>query len=87
MNSSYSITSKYQVTIPKEVRDQIGLQDGDQVSFVAEGDTIVIRKVRSLEEVAQSIAAKVSKQRIEPATEADYKRARQTFHEQGGAWL
>lgn len=86
MNSAYSITSKYQVTIPKDVREQVGLQDGDRVSFVAEGDTIVIRKVRSLQEVAETIASKVRRQTGQPASQAEYKRARQSFYEQGDTW-
>jgi antitoxin PrlF len=86
MNSAYSITSKYQVTIPKDVREQVGLQDGDRVSFVAEGDTIIVRKVRSLKDVADKIAKKVARQNEAPASEADYKRARQTFYEKGDRW-
>lgn len=39
-----TITSKGQVTIPKKVRDQLGLQAGDILSFDVESvDKIIIR--------------------------------------------
>jgi AbrB family looped-hinge helix DNA binding protein len=39
------VTSKGQVTIPKELRDQFGIQPGVQVDFVAADDGIRLRKV------------------------------------------
>lgn len=33
-----TVTSKGQVTIPKPIRDSMGLQNGDQVDFVEESD-------------------------------------------------
>lgn len=39
-----TITSKGQITIPKEIRDRLGLQQGDQIDFVAENGMVVIRK-------------------------------------------
>lgn len=51
--SSSKITLKGQVTIPKEVRDTLGLSVGDQVLFVAEGDRalMVPIRTRSLEQL------------------------------------
>ena len=37
------MTSKGQVTIPKAVRQQLGLQQGTRVAFVVEGDHAVLR--------------------------------------------
>lgn len=39
------ITSKGQVTIPKEIRDEFGLLPGTEVEFVAEGQEVKVRKV------------------------------------------
>ncbi|MGN6257791.1 MAG: AbrB/MazE/SpoVT family DNA-binding domain-containing protein [Solirubrobacterales bacterium] len=39
------ITSKGQVTIPKEIRDKFGLLPGTEVEFVAEGQEVKVRKV------------------------------------------
>jgi len=35
-----TITSKGQITIPKEVRDALGVGTGDRVEFVAEADGV-----------------------------------------------
>lgn len=39
------VTSKGQVTIPKELRDQFGIEPGAQVDFVATPDGIRLRKI------------------------------------------
>ncbi len=39
------ITAKGQTTIPKAIRDRLGLHEGDRVSFEVEGDHLVVRKV------------------------------------------
>lgn len=39
------ITSKGQVTIPKEIREEFGLLPGTEVEFVPEGGEIRVRKV------------------------------------------
>jgi len=41
-----SVTSKGQVTIPKEVRETLGISEGDKVIFFMDGDKAVIRKVK-----------------------------------------
>ena len=40
---STTMTSKGQVTIPKAVRQQLGLRQGSRVAFVVEGDHAVLR--------------------------------------------
>ncbi|MGK2900048.1 MAG: AbrB/MazE/SpoVT family DNA-binding domain-containing protein [Burkholderiaceae bacterium] len=40
---STTMTSKGQVTIPKAVRQQLGLRQGMRVAFVVEGDHAVLR--------------------------------------------
>jgi len=40
------ITSKGQVTIPKEIREALGLKTGDRVTFVADGDKAILFPVR-----------------------------------------
>lgn len=40
------ITSKGQVTIPKEIRDEFGLLPGTEVEFVAEDREVKVRKVK-----------------------------------------
>jgi AbrB family looped-hinge helix DNA binding protein len=40
------VTSKGQVTIPKEMRDRLGLLPGTEVEFVPETGAVSIRKLR-----------------------------------------
>lgn len=39
-----SITSKGQITIPKEIRERLELKEGDKVIFVIEAEQATIRK-------------------------------------------
>jgi len=41
-----SVTSKGQVTIPKEIRDSLGIEKGDRVIFLKDGDVVIFRKVK-----------------------------------------
>jgi antitoxin PrlF len=38
-----TMTSKGQVTIPKRVRDQLGLKPGSHIDFDLDGDQVVLR--------------------------------------------
>lgn len=40
-----SVTKKYQVTIPKEVREALGIKAGDEVVFVKTKDGYVIKRL------------------------------------------
>ncbi|WP_258084845.1 AbrB/MazE/SpoVT family DNA-binding domain-containing protein [Thermococcus thermotolerans] len=42
------VTKKYQVTIPKEVREALGIRAGDEVVFVREGNRYVLMKLTDL---------------------------------------
>ena len=39
------ITARGQTTIPKRIRDRIGLRGSDVISFEVEGDRLIVRKV------------------------------------------
>ncbi|MDB5037772.1 MAG: AbrB family transcriptional regulator [Bacteriovoracaceae bacterium] len=41
---STTVTQKGQVTIPKEIRDFLGIRPGQKVSFQIEGDHAVVKK-------------------------------------------
>ena len=42
-----TVTSKGQVTIPKEIRETLGVIEGDRLIFLVEGDRVVMRKAGS----------------------------------------
>jgi antitoxin PrlF len=46
MNKSSTISSKGQITVPQEIRKRLGLEVGDRIEFVVEGDRTVIRPAR-----------------------------------------
>ena len=41
-----SISEKGQITIPKEIRDKLGILQGDRLVFNLKGDMIIIRKYK-----------------------------------------
>jgi AbrB family looped-hinge helix DNA binding protein len=53
-SSTCSMTSKGQVTIPKALRQQLGLGRGSRVSFLLVGDHIEVRPCRPRQPVSTS---------------------------------
>ena len=49
-----TITSKGQVTIPRDVRQQFGLKQGMAVTFAVEGDHIALRPAAALRQPGAS---------------------------------
>ena len=54
MTTSTTLTSKGQTTIPKEIRDSLGMKPGDRMTFtLMPGGTVVMRlKSKSILELA-----------------------------------
>ena len=69
-----TITSKGQLTIPKQVRERLGLKPGDRLAFDLDDDAILLRveKRRTLEELRGSLPAG----RGYPSREAEREAAR-----------
>ena len=53
------VTSKGQVTVPVEIREQLGIQPGTEVEFEVAGDTVVLRKVQGSRRRGRSIIARM----------------------------
>jgi antitoxin PrlF len=49
MARSSTISSKGQITVPREIRNRLGLKEGDRVEFVVENDRTTIRPARAPE--------------------------------------
>lgn len=47
MASATTLTSKGQTTIPKEIRDGLGMKAGDQITFTLLADGTVIMRVKN----------------------------------------
>ncbi len=61
MDSSARITSKGQVTIPKDVRDALGLAEGDELLFRVEHARAVIAKTPDFLKLAGSVPVPAAK--------------------------
>ena len=55
MDVSARVTSKGQITIPKSVRDALGLAEGDQVVFRDEGQRALLARTPNLLDLAGSL--------------------------------
>jgi len=55
------LSSKGQLTVPKAVRDALGLAEGDQVVFRVEGRRAVLARTPSLLDLAGSVAVPAEK--------------------------
>jgi AbrB family looped-hinge helix DNA binding protein len=51
---SAKLSSKFQLAIPKSIRDQLDLKAGQQFTLIAKGDIIELVPVRSLAEARGS---------------------------------
>ena len=56
MESTAKITSKGQITIPKRVRDALGVKEGDTLHFRVEAGRAVVARSRDLLDLAGSVA-------------------------------
>ena len=61
MDVAARLTSKGQVTIPKAVREALGLRDGDVVVFRVEGRRAVLARTSDLMELAGSVRVPATK--------------------------
>ena len=52
MTTTATLTSKGQITIPKEIREKLGLKKGDKLVLIEKDGNVILRKV-SLEEIRQ----------------------------------
>ena len=52
-----TVTTKGQVTIPKAIRDQMGIRPNDKVDFILEDGRVVLRTLKPLRELRGSVPA------------------------------
>jgi AbrB family looped-hinge helix DNA binding protein len=61
MDVAARLTSKGQITLPKAVRDALGLEAGDQIVFRVEGGRAVLARTADLLELAGAVSVPASK--------------------------
>lgn len=55
------VTDKFQVTIPKEVREKVGLKSGEEVEVIALSDNEILIR-RKVEKVKDSLSILIGKE-------------------------
>ncbi len=54
--SAIRIGRRGQIVLPKEVRQKIGVKEGDQIAFIIDGDQVVIKPItKSLLDIRGSV--------------------------------
>lgn len=43
------LTTKFQATVPKTIREFLGLEKGDAVSFEIENDQVILKKIQAID--------------------------------------
>ena len=61
MDAAARVSSKGQITIPKAVRDALGLMEGDAVVFRVQGERAVLARTPDLLELAGTVAVPADK--------------------------
>ena len=61
MDVAARLTSKGQITVPKPVRDALGLEAGDEVVFRVHGDRAVVAKTPDFLDLAASVTVPAGK--------------------------
>jgi AbrB family looped-hinge helix DNA binding protein len=64
MEAAAKVTSKGQVTVPKAVRDALGLKEGDEIVFRVEGDRAVLARSADFLELAGSVSVPAAKRNV-----------------------
>lgn len=64
MDITARVTSKGQVTIPKDVREALGITEGDKVLFRLEASRAVLAKTANLLDLAGSVRVSASKRGV-----------------------
>ncbi len=86
MANTYSITSKYQITLPKEIRNLLGVQAKDQLKFESDGKRVYLEKALSVSDIQHMNNRLLRQRRIKPASDEDIKNARDKYLQTDRRW-
>jgi len=64
MDAAAKVTSKGQVTVPKVVRDALGIEEGDQVVFHVDGNRAILAKTPDLLSLAGTVHVPPSRRNV-----------------------
>jgi AbrB family looped-hinge helix DNA binding protein len=64
VDAAAKVTSKEQLTLPKVVRDALGIKQGDEIAFRGEGNRAVLAKTPDFLELAGTIKVPAAKRNV-----------------------
>jgi antitoxin PrlF len=64
MDVAAKVSSKGQITVPKAVRDALGIKEGDEVVFRVEGRHAVLARTPEFLDLAGSVAVPAAKRNV-----------------------
>jgi AbrB family looped-hinge helix DNA binding protein len=64
MDSAARVTSKGQITVPKAVREALGIKQGDEVVFRVEGNRAVLARTPDFLSLANSVKVPASRRNV-----------------------
>lgn len=64
MDVAAKVTSKGQVTVPKVVRDALGIRDGDEVIFRVEGNRALLARTPNFLDLAGTVSVPAAKRNV-----------------------
>jgi antitoxin PrlF len=64
MDAAAKLTSKGQLTVPKAVRDALGLREGDTVIFRVEGNRAVLARTPDFLALAETVRVPAAKRNV-----------------------
>jgi antitoxin PrlF len=64
VDAAARVTSKGQVTVPKVVRDALGVKEGDEVVFRVEGNRAVLARTPSFLDLAGTVKVPAAKRNV-----------------------
>ena len=74
---TYKVGAKGQVVLPKDLRDELGIQPGDEVVFDRGDAEIVVRKARPRAEIVRSLHGVLSDSRLDLVAELEAEHRRE----------
>jgi AbrB family looped-hinge helix DNA binding protein len=64
MDAAAKVTSKGQVTVPKAVREALGIREGDEVVFRVEGNRAVLARTPDFLDLAGTVQIPAAKRNV-----------------------
>jgi len=64
MDAAAKVTSKGQVTVPKAVRDALGIKEGDELIFRVQGNRAILARTPDFLDLAGSIRVPAAKRNV-----------------------